>query len=375
VASPEPGPSAGPAANSLPLPERRWLRLDDFLVGPSNRLAYLAVQGLLQQPDQAPNPLTLYGPVGIGKTHLLEGAYMGLRRSLASRAQPLPRGGDGGVIFVTAEEFTNRFLQAMHEGAMNGFRRHFRAALALCVDDVHFLANKKATQEEFLHTFETLSQRGRPVVLTCDGHPRLIPNLLPELVDRLLGGGVWALEPPELPTRQAILKARAARIGCPLPADVIRFLAEHLCHNVRELEGAVHAIQHYSLVQVQPITLDLAREATADLLRSTARLVQLKDVERALCQVLGLEVRALHSKGRARAISYPRMLAMYLARKHTGAAYSEIGRHFGDRNHSTAIAAEQRIEEWLEAEKTLAIGSQRWRIRDLVERIEREMRR
>jgi chromosomal replication initiator protein len=343
---------------------RRIRTLDDFIVGPSCRLAHAAILDLIERPDAAPNPLTLYGPIGVGKTHLLEAACHALGREL----------GEVAVQLVTAEDFTNRFLQAMRAGQLPQFRRQFRETQALFVDDLHFLANKTATQEEFLHTFETLQRLGRPVAVTCDSHPRLLGALLPELADRLLGGGVWAIDPPDLPTRVAILQSKAARLNRPLPRDVAHFLAEQVRGNVRELEGALHVVQHYSAVHQRPVTLALAREATATLFRHAARAVQLKDVERALCDVLGIDDRTLHSKSRARAVSHPRMVAMYLARKHTGAPYSTIGRFFGGRNHSTAIAAEKKVRGWLERDEPLQLGDQCWPLRELIERAERELR-
>jgi chromosomal replication initiator protein len=263
----------------------------------------------------------------------------------------------------------------MRSGKLGGFRPQFRGSQALLVDGVHFLANKEATQEEFLHTYEALHKRGRPVAVTSECHPRLIGGLMPELADRLLGGGVWALEPPDPATRQAILRAKAGRLGCPLPEEAVQFLAGQLRGNVRELEGALHAVHHYSLVHRQPVTPALVRQATGNLIRHAARAVQLRDVERALCVVLGLEVRALHARGKARAVSHPRMLAMYLARKHTAAPYGEIGRYFGGRNHSTVIAAERKVNTWLEDDAPLLLGDRQWSPRDLLEQVERELAR
>src|SRR5262249_43277142 len=166
---------------------RRWHRLEEFVVGACNRVAHAAAVSVVEEPGQGANPLVLHGPVGTGKTHLLEGIYAGLRR----------RRPDGRVCFVTAEDFTNRFVQAMRLGKLGGFRKHFRDCDALLVDDLHFLAGKRATQEEFLHTFDALQADGRQVVVTCDCHPRLAEQFPPELTDRLLGGAVWGLTPPD----------------------------------------------------------------------------------------------------------------------------------------------------------------------------------
>lgn len=369
-----------PASQSLHTPEspaepatprtadrkRRWRRLSEFVVGACNRVAYAAAVSIVEEPAQGVNPLVLHGPVGTGKTHLLEGIYGGLRRH-----RP-----DWRVTFITSEDFTNRFVQAMRLSKLSAFRRQFRECDALIVDDLHFLASKRATQEEFLHTFDALLADGRQLVITCDCHPRLADDFSPELTDRLLGGAIWSLLPPDADTRLAILQGKAqAGKDRPIPDEVLRYLAAQLRGNVRELEGALHSLRHYSRVTSRPIDVSLAREALADLLRHAVRVVQVDDVDRVLCQVLRLDAGALQSKNRAWAISHPRMVAMFLARKHTAASYNSIGGHFGQRNHSTAVAAEKKVRQWLQVDAELALGERPIRVRELVERVERELLR
>jgi chromosomal replication initiator protein len=344
---------------------RRWLRLADFVVGPCNRVAHASAQSLVEAPGQVPNPLVLHGPVGTGKTHLLEGIYAGLRKHQA----------DWRICYVTAEDFTNRFVQAMRFGKLGAFRKQFRECDSLLIDDLDFLASKRATQEEFLHTFDELLANGKPLVVSCDCHPRLADEFSPELADRLLGGALWGLAPPDPETRLQILRAKSARIQPPVCDEVLRLLAGQLRGNVRELEGALHSVQHLSRVAGRPIDLALAREALGDLLRHAVRVVQIADIDRAVCQALRLEPAALQSKQRAWFVSHPRMLAMYLARKHTAAAYSEIGRHFGGRNHSTVVAAEKKIRKWLQDDADFTLGERRLRVREIVELVERELLR
>jgi chromosomal replication initiator protein len=343
---------------------RRWRRLGDFVVGPCNRVAHASAVSLVEAAELAPSPLVLHGTVGTGKTHLLEGIYLGLRR----------RHPHWRVCYVTSEDFTNRFVQAMRAGKLGAFRKQFRGADALLVDDLHFLATKRATQEEFLHTFNELHTEGRPVAVTCDCHPRLTEAFTPELTDRLLGGAVWGLAPPEVATRLAILRARATAESPTVPEEVLCHLADQLRGNVRELEGALHSLRHYAQVTGRPIDLEAARQALGELLRHAIRPVQLPDVDRAVCLALRLEPGSLQDRQRAWAISHPRMLAMYLARKHTAAAYSEIGRYFGGRNHSTAVAAEKKIREGLQSDGELHLGGQRLRLVDAVERVEHLLR-
>jgi chromosomal replication initiator protein len=352
-----------PAANRR---TRRWHRLKDFIVGACNRVAYASALSVIEEPGEGPNPLVLHGPVGTGKTHLLEGVYAGLRRS-----RP-----DWRVCFVTSEDFTNRFVQALRLGKMSGFRKHFRECDALLVDDLHFLATRKGSREEFLHTFDSLLADGAQIVVTCDCHPRLTDDFPPELTDRLLGGAVWGLTPPDADTRLALLRAKnLSANGAGLPDEVLKFLAGQLRGNVRELEGALHSVRHFSRVTGKPVDVTLVREALADLLRHAVRVVRPEDVDRAVCAVLRLENGVLQSKARAWAVSHPRMVAVYLCRKHTALSYSEIGGHFGGRNHSTAVAAEKKVRQWLQDDAELALGERRVRVREVIERVERDLLR
>jgi chromosomal replication initiator protein len=357
-------PQAGKqTARRGPARPRRWRRLEEFVVGSCNRVAHAAAVSLVETPLEVPCPLVLHGPVGTGKTHLLEGVHAGL-----AQAEPSWR-----LCFVTAEEFTNRFVQAMHHGKLGAFRKQFRECDALLVDDLHFLARKQATQEEFLHTLDALASEGRPVAVTCDCHPRLAEALLPELTDRLAGGAVWGLTTPDHATRGTILRAKAARLGG-MPEAVVAFLADHLHGNVRELEGAIHSVAHLARVTGRPLDVAVAREALADVLRHSVRLVRLPDVERAVCAGLGISAEVLQSRKRGWLHSHPRMLAMYLARKHTSATYSEVGKHFGGRSHSTVVAGEKKVRQWVADNAVLALGGKRpVPVRDLLERIEREL--
>jgi len=264
----------------------------------------------------------------------------------------------------------------MHLGKLGAFRRQFRDCDALLIDDLNFLAKKRATQEEFLHTFDVLQAESKVLVVTCDVHPKLADEFSPELTDRLLGGAVWGLTPPELATRLEILRHKSlATSEAALSDEVFQFVAEKLHGNVRELEGAVHSLRHYSRVTGRPIDVNLTREALADVLRHSVRVVQLADVDQAVCRVLKLETGALQCKQRAWAVSHPRMLAMYLARKHTAAAYSEVGAYFGGRNHSTAVAAEKKVRQWLQHGAELTLGERRLPFREVIERVERELLR
>lgn len=361
-------PRSGSAAESAPVRrrQRRWKRLSDFVAGPCNRVALAAAQAVVEHPGEGPNPLILHGPVGTGKTHLLEGIHAGATARHAGLRSS----------YLTAEEFTNRFVSALHNGHLSAFRKQVRDLDILLLDDLHFLGKKAATQEEFVHALDALLNQGAQVVVACDAHPRLVDRLLPELVDRLGGGAAWDTRHPDPGTRKGILQAKWLQPGrAPLPDAVADFLAERLRGNVRELEGALATLHHYAQVLQRPVTLDLAREALAELLRHSVRQVQLADVERAVCQVLHLPAGALEDGGRGWKVSHPRMLAIHLARKHTGATYAEIGRRFGGRNHSTALAADRKVQQWAAEDALVHLGDRKQHVREVLARIERELLR
>jgi chromosomal replication initiator protein len=371
AAKPEPPPEkeapkkpAPQNQRNTPARGRLWRSLDEFIAGPCNRVAHASALTVAEHPGLEVNPLVLYGPVGTGKSHLLEGIYLEIRK----------RHADWRVTFVTAEDFTNRFVQAMRLGKLSAFRKQFRECDAFLMDDLHFLAKKQATQEEFLHTFDALHAAGRQVAVTCDCHPRLNDLLMPELTDRLLGGGVWGILPPDFDTRVNLLRAKGIKLGQrALPEEVIGFLAEQMRGNVRELEGAVNGLLHFSKVSGRNIDIPLAREALQELLRYSIRIVQLPDIDRTICEFLSLEAGALQTARRSWAYSHPRMIAMYLARKYTSATYSEIGRYFGNRTHGTVGSAEKKVRSWFKDDTALTLGNRQMRVRDLVERIERDL--
>ncbi len=355
--------AVAPAPASLPTPTRPARRLEDFVVGPCNRLAHAAALEVIGSGGAGFNPLVIQGGVGMGKTHLLEAIGAAIR----ARNPGLK------VIQITAEAFTNGFLEAMRTGTLNSFRARYRGAGALLVDDISFLAAKKATQDEFLHTFNSLIADGALMVLTTDQHPRQTAKLSDELATRFLGGMVVKLDAPDPTTRRAILQTKAKARGIVLPEAVLNYVADHLRSGVRELEGALHSLVAHATLTGKRLDMTLARVALRDTIRHTARSVALKDVERAVCQLFSIDPEALKADNRARAVAYPRMLAMYLARKHTGVAYSEVGRFFGNRNHSTVIAAEHKVAAWLKDEARCALLAGFETIAEILQALERSL--
>lgn len=342
---------------------RQWKQLDDFVVGPCNRLAYQGILNLMQDVEHAPRLITLFGPSGVGKTHLLEGLYTSLKKQLSGMS----------VIYLSAEDFTNRFLGSLSGNQMGSFRRQFRDAAALLIDDVNFLAGKKSSQEEFIHTIDTLSRHGHPVVLTCDRHPKMLAETMPLLADRLIGGGCWPMELPDKLTRLNMLQAKGEKINLTLPKDAMQFLAERMRGNVRELEGVLHTVRHYAQVHQTALTLSMVREAVANQFPEQGKVTTLQQLEQLVCKQLGIEPKRLHENSRARAVSYPRMLVMFLARRMAGASYNEIGHFYGAKSHTTAIAAERKVAKMLEEDAPLFANIDRCPVRDIIEAVEREV--
>lgn len=342
---------------------RRWHTLEDFVVGACNRVAFTASRNLIDRVVESPTLITLFGGPGVGKTHLLEGLYTELRRSV----------GDLAAICVSAEEFTNRFSAALALKATAPFRRQFREVQALFIDNIDFLAAKPVFQEEMLHTFEALARLGRPVVVTSQVHPRELKEFSPQLLDRLVSGGMYELEPPDHRTRLELLRARARKLKLQLPRDAEAFLADLLRGNVRELVGVVTTLWNYQQAQGKPLTLAQVREVAQGQVRRPPRIVTLADVEKALCQELNIDVKTLHAPTRARNVSHARMLAIYLARQFTKASSTELARHFGYKSHSMVMAAEKKVRKWLDEDAPLFAAVERSPVRELVERVEREL--
>ena len=342
---------------------RRKATLRDFVVGPCNRLAYAAAVQVADAPGQSFNPLFIHGSTGLGKTHLLAGI----------EAEVAKQHGGARIRFVSAEAFTNEFLQALRGNAMDGFRARYRKLDVLIVDDIQFLASKSGTQEEFLHTFDALENAGRQVIVAGESHPKTITQMSDQLVNRFLAGMVCRLEPPAADTRVEILKAKAAKLEKPYPRSVLRYIAENLRGSVRELDGAMNYLAAYSGLAEAPVTLAMAREALADMVAQSVRAVQIKDIEELVCAHFGLEPKELRSRKRVRSISYPRMIAMYLSRRHTQTCYAGIGKYFGNKNHSTVMSAEKTVVRWIEEGKTVRIGAQQCDVRRVVQRLQNEL--
>ena len=314
----------------------------EFVVGRSNELAVAAATAVSQAPGKTYNPLFIYGATGLGKTHLMQAiAHEILAMNPACR-----------VTFITTEQFTNDVITSIAKRAMPDFRRRYRETDLLLVDDVHFLGGKETTQEEFFHTFNAIYEAGRQIVLTSDRPPSEIPRLESRLVSRFEWGMVADIAKPDLEHRIAILrqKSRADRLEQAFPDEVLDFIANHVQANVRELEGSIIKLLAYSSLRNRPISLELARDALRDKVRShdarpgrSSRHDRLRSIQQRVAAEWGVSVEGLQSKSRTHAVTVPRQVAMYLSRELLGLQLVEIGHALGGRDHSTVIHSLDRV--------------------------------
>jgi chromosomal replication initiator protein len=342
---------------------RRQYDLRDFVVGQCNQLAYTAARAVAASPGAAYNPLYVYGTVGNGKTHLLEGIAREIKRGYPALQ----------VLFLTAENFTNFFTRALREKSLPSFRQKFRGADVLLVDDVDFLEGKRSIQEEFLHTLQQLDAHGRQVVLTGDRHPRMLTRLSDELVTRFLSGLVCRIESPSTETRRQVVERIASERRLQVSEGALEYVTMRFTGSVRELVGAMNCLAVWQSLYQLRIGKTVAREVLASLERDCLRIVRLDDIDKAVCDLFGVTSRDLKSESRSRTVAQPRMLAMYLARRLTNTALSEIGRFYGGRNHSTVLSAERKVAQLVERNETIRLATEEWTVRDVLQTLEQQI--
>ncbi|MHC4394933.1 MAG: chromosomal replication initiator protein DnaA [Planctomycetota bacterium] len=314
---------------------RLKLSLDTFVVGSSNELAHNAAKAVVNDKQSPFNPLFIHGGYGVGKTHLLQGIC-----NAVSKNRP-----GTNWLYLSAEDFANQFVLALKTKKLEAFRRRMRQTDLLAIDDIHFLASKSATQEEFLHTFNTIDLAGKQVILVSDAHPKMIGHLSEKLVNRFVSGMVVKIETPDFQTRCRICKQYATAMRKHIPESVIRYIAENLRTNVRELEGALLKLIAFSALQNDKVNLGLAKKILAEHLARTDPIVHVSDIESAVATFFGITPANIHSSKKDRTIALARHFSMYLARKHTKLSSPEIGRCMGNKNHATVLLACKKVEE------------------------------
>jgi chromosomal replication initiator protein len=317
---------------------------DNFIPGPSNNFASAAALAVADSPGKSYNPLFLHGSVGLGKTHLLQAICHRL----------IDRRPDMRILYLSCETFTNHFVTAVANGELDSFRFRYRHVDVLLIDDIHFLANRERTQEEFFHTFNTLYNANKQIILSSDSNPAEIPTLEERLVSRFKWGIVAKIDPPVYETRVAIIGRKARVHGAVVPDEVARFLAENVRSNIRELEGAVNKLAGMARIYQQPISLDMAKDALRDLLPPPTSRVSIDGIIRTVAEHFGIPVRDLMGKRRTKSIAYPRQICMFLARRLTSHSLEEIGVLFGGRDHTTVMYAYDKIRREVEDNPDLA---------------------
>lgn len=308
---------------------------DTFVVGNSNRFAHAACYAVGESPFKAYNPLFIYGGVGLGKTHLMQ----------AIGHRIIGKNKTFSIMYVSSEKFTNDLISSIKDDTTPGFRNKYRNIDVLLVDDIQFLAGKERTQEEFFHTFNTLYESNKQLVISSDRPPRSIPTLEDRLRSRFEWGLITDIQPPDLETRIAILRKKAQTENLDVPYEILDYIANYIESNIRELEGALVRLVAYATINNKEVNMDTAYEALKDILPpAIPRKITIESIQKEICNYYGLDMNTLLSKKRSKQIAYPRQLAMFLCRKLTDASLPQVGEQFGGRDHTTVIHACDKIE-------------------------------
>lgn len=345
VPKPVEQPIEKPASNSIAGMLNSKYTFDTFVIGSGNRFAHAASLAVAEAPAKAYNPLFIYGGVGLGKTHLMHaiGHYV------------LDDNPDAKVVYLTSEKFTNEFINSIRDNKAVEFRNKYRNVDVLLIDDIQFLAGKEQTQEEFFHTFNTLHEESKQIVISSDRPPKEIPTLEDRLRSRFEWGLITDITPPDLETRIAILRKKAKADGLVnIPNEVMMYIANEIDTNIRELEGALIRVVAYSSLVNEDISVELAGEALKDIIpNARPKAVTILDIQKQVGQHFNIQLEDFAAKKRTRAIAFPRQIAMYLSRELTDFSLPKIGSEFGGRDHSTVIHAHEKIRTMLKDDEAL----------------------
>lgn len=352
--------SSGPRSIRRSIPT-----LESFSFAPGARLLRAGVAQLFESPGQF-SPLFLHGPTGCGKTHLLEAITSGFRKKLQLKR----------CVYVSAEQFTTQFVSSLRQGTgLPMFRRKFRDLDLLAIDDIQFLAGKKATLAEFQQTLDNLVRLGKQVVLSADRSTLELDFLGQDICNRISAGLTCSVSYPDFEGRVKVASGICKSRGFELPNDVLRLICEQLPRDVRRLSGAINRLHAYAMTFGDTVNVEFAKEVLADLFSMNGpACTSMAAIEKAVCEFCRVESSELKSSSRQKRISSARMLAMYLAREYTGSAFSEIGDYFGGRSHSTVIAARRKVEKWLAEDQGISLPHARYSVKEVVSRLESNLR-
>lgn len=316
---------------------------DKFVSGTSNQFAFAASQAVANEPAKSYNPLFIYGGVGLGKTHLINAIGLEIIKTKPKMT----------VIYYTAEKFINELINSIRYQKMEEFRKKFRSADVLLIDDVQFIAGKERTQEEFFHTFNALYEENKQIVVTSDKFPREIPGLEERIRSRFEWGLIADIQSPDNETKIAILRMKAEQNGLTIPEDVASYLANSVSSNIRELEGYLVRIVAYANLMSVPVTEATAREVLKNILVEKSRDISIEEIQKTVSTYFNIKVSELRSAKRLKNLVLPRQVAMYLSRQLTANSFPDIGEKFGGKDHSTIIYAIKKMEKQLETDLQL----------------------
>lgn len=316
---------------------------NNFVVGPSNRFAAAASQAVAESPAKAYNPLFIYGQVGLGKTHLMQAVTHQIEKIHPNLK----------ICYTTSERFTNELIEAIRHRSTTQFRQKYRTIDVLLIDDIHFIAGKESTQEEFFHTFNALHNSRKQIIISSDRPPKEIANLEERLSSRFAWGLIADIQPPDYETRVAILRKKSERELVSVPDNVICFIAEQIKTNIRELEGALIRVVAYSLLEEKPVTLELAKAVLKDMVKESVKIISVEMIQRKVAEHFKITVADIKAKRRNRNVILPRQIAMYLTRKLTGLSLPEIGGAFGGKDHTTVLHSFKKIDAEAITDKSL----------------------
>ena len=316
---------------------------ENFVIGPSNRFACAAGLAVAESPAKAYNPLFVYGHVGLGKTHLIQAITHKI-----TQLNPQLK-----CCYMSSEKFTNELIDAIRTRSTNDFRKRYREMDVLLIDDIHFIAGKESTQEEFFHTFNNLHNNHKQIIITSDRPPKEIANLEERLSSRFAWGLITDIQPPDFETRVAILRKKMENESVPVPDDIIFFIAEQVKTNIRELEGALIRVVAYALLEEKRITLDLAKFILKDMVKEITKTISMDMIQKAVSVHFQIPLVELRSNRRTKSIVLARQVAMYLARELSHLSLPEIGYAFGGKDHTTVLHSCKKIKEELLTDKEL----------------------
>ncbi|MEZ6118207.1 MAG: DnaA/Hda family protein [Pirellulaceae bacterium] len=342
---------------------RRFARLDAVVVGDCNRVAVTSAQEIVKNLGSV-SPFMVYGPTGVGKTHLLEGIWGAVRQQSRRRR----------VIYLSAEQFTTYFLQALKGSGLPSFRQKYRALDLFVLDDLQFLSGKHATVVELIHTVDSILRDGGQVVLSADRAPMEMSFLGDEIVTRLSGGLACQMKELDLATMETLVQRMSQRRSLTLSESVIRLIAETLPGDARQVAGTINRIWAHCQAFGSSPTETVVQDILGELTPRRATGLRLMDIERAICSEFAMDAELLRSNRRTRDVSHPRMLAMWLARRHTRAGLAEISEFFGRRSHSTVLSAQNKVDEWVQSGNMLQMATQTLSIREILQRLEAKLK-